>query len=57
MGTYPQVRERADRFGLLKAYESLQMCNVAVRKKPQLFLLLKVHFSIHLNIPMAEFSV
>lgn len=33
METYPQAKEIGDRFGLLKAYESLQMCKVTVCTK------------------------
>lgn len=42
MGTYPHGIQIVDRFGLLKAYESLQMCNVIVGAKIQLLLLLQV---------------
>lgn len=50
MGTYPHAEEIADRFGFLKAYGSLQMCNVTVCTKPQIFLLLQVDYSTHLTI-------
>lgn len=57
MGTYPQAREIVDRFGLLKAYESLQTCKVTVCAKPQRFLLLPVDYSTHLTIPMDRVCV
>lgn len=54
METYPQAKEIGDRFGLLKAYESLHMCKVTMCTKSQLFLLLQVDYSTQLTVPVVR---
>lgn len=57
METYPQAKEIGDRFGLLKAYESLQMCKVTVCTKSLLFLLLQVDYSTQLTVPVVRICI
>lgn len=57
METYPQAREIGDRFGFLKASESLQMCKVTASTKSQLFLLLQVDCPTQLTVPVVRICV
>lgn len=57
METYPQTEEIGERFGLLKAYESLQICNVTACTKLQLFLLLQVDYSTELSVPVVRICI
>lgn len=53
-GDLPTSKEIGDRFGLLKAYESLQMGKVTMCKKSQLFPLLQVDYSTRLTVPVVR---
>lgn len=57
METYPQAKEICDRFGLLKAYKNLQMCEVTTCTKSQLFVLLQVDYSTQLTVPVVRVCI